>query len=270
MNRVRAHLEDLRRRGGKAFIPFIMAGYPSLAATPAFLEGLATAGADAIELGLPFSDPLADGPVNQTASYTALQNGATVDWVLAVAATVAPRLSCPLLLFTYLNPLLQRGPRRLLAEAAAAGFAGLIVPDLPPEAAEEIRAAAAAAGLGMSFLVAPTSPPERIRRAAEASSAFLYAVSLRGVTGARENLPPDLPEFLARVRANADCPVMVGFGIGTPAQAQAAAELADGVIVGSALVRLAGEEGIEAACRLAQAIRSALPTAGPAGTLRTG
>ncbi|MCL6613543.1 MAG: tryptophan synthase subunit alpha [Firmicutes bacterium] len=247
-----------------------MAGYPSLEATSAFLRGLAEAGADAIEVGLPFSDPLADGPVNQTAAHAALENGATVDWVLAAAASVAPELSCPILLFTYLNPLLQRGPRAILKRAAEAGFAGLIVPDLPAETAGEIRAAAEEAGLGMSFLVAPTSPPERIRRAAEASDAFLYAVSLRGVTGARESLPPDLPEFLGRVRAEADCPVMVGFGIGSPAQARAAAELADGVIVGSALVRLAGEEGIEAACRLAREIRGALPAAGPAGTLRTG
>ncbi|MGE5529956.1 MAG: tryptophan synthase subunit alpha [Patescibacteria group bacterium] len=258
MNAVAVRLENLRRGGGKAFIPFVMAGYPGLEATLPLLRGLAEAGADAIELGLAFSDPLADGPVNQAAAHAALLAGAGLDWTLALAAEAAPRLPCPLILFTYLNPIIQRGAARFAALAAEAGIAGLVVPDLPPEAAGELIEEAEARDLGLAFLAAPTSPAARIALAARSSSAFLYTVTLRGVTGERGFLPPDLPGFMARVRANAACPVMVGFGISGAAQASQAAALADGVIVGSALVRLAGTEGIEAACRLARELRASI------------
>jgi tryptophan synthase alpha chain len=266
MNRVAVRLAALRERGHKAFVPFLMAGYPSLEATAALLAGLSQAGADTIEVGLPFSDPLADGPVNQTAAYEALRAGTTLDRVLELLAAVTPKLSCPVMLFTYLNPVRQVGPAAFAARAAGAGAAGLIIPDLPPEAAGEIRAQAARHELGLSFLVAPTSSVERIHLADRASTAFLYAVSLRGVTGERGALPPDLPAFLRRVRGQAARPVLVGFGISTPAQAGQVAELADGVIVGSALVRLAGTEGVGAAGALARELREALdrPVSEPA------
>lgn len=261
-NPVAACLAELRAAGRKAFVPFIMAGYPSLAATGELLCGLAEAGADLIELGLPFSDPLADGPVNQQAAFEALAGGASIGGILSILAESAPSLPCPVMLFTYYNLILRRGPERFVEQAAATGAAGLVIPDLPPEAAGEIAVRASRLGLGMSFLVAPTSTEERISLAARESTAFLYAVSLRGVTGERRELALDLPDFLQRVRKNAhDRPTLIGFGIGNPAQARQAAALADGIIVGSALVRLAGEKGIEAACALAREIRMAVDEA---------
>ncbi len=261
-NPVAARLADLRRRGRKAFAPFVMAGYPSLPATKELLFGLAAAGADLIELGLPFSDPLADGPVNQAAAHRALAGGATLDRVFSLLAETAPVLPCPVMLFTYYNPLLQRGPARFLGQATAAGASGLVIPDLPPEAAGGIAAGASRLGLGLSFLIAPTSTEKRIGLAARGSTAFLYAVSLRGVTGERRELPPDLPVFLRRARRNAHGrPILIGFGIGNPAQARQAARLADGIIAGSVLVRLAGEKGAEAACELAREMRAAVDRA---------
>lgn len=257
-NPIAQRLAELRAAGRKAFVPFVMAGYPSLEATAELLKGLARAGADAIEVGVPFSDPLADGPVNQTASHAALLGGTTPEAVLSLVEAVAPEISCPLMLFTYLNPVLQRGVAAFVERAARAGAAGFVIPDLPPEAGGELAGRAAAAGMGLTFLVAPTSTEERLRLADRASTAFLYAVSLRGVTGERRSLPPDLPVFLRRVKAVAANPVLLGFGISTPAQAREAAGLADGVIVGSALVRLAGEKGVKAACRLAEDLRRAI------------
>ncbi|HHW14466.1 MAG TPA: tryptophan synthase subunit alpha [Firmicutes bacterium] len=257
-NPVAERLARLKAAGRKAFVPFVMAGYPTLEATADLLRGLAQAGADAIEVGVPFSDPLADGPVNQTASHAALQGGTTPEAVLALLEAVAPEIACPLMLFTYLNPVLQRGVAAFVERAARAGAAGFVIPDLPPEAGGELAAQAAASGLGLTFLVAPTSPEERLRLADRASTAFLYAVSLRGVTGERRSLPPDLPVFLRRVKAVAANPVLLGFGISTPEQAREAAGLTDGVIVGSALVRLAGEKGVGAACRLAEDLRRAI------------
>ena len=235
-----------------------MAGYPSLEATRELLHGLAAAGADLIELGLPFSDPLADGTTNQEAAQRALANGVTVDGIMSLLAETTPQLPCPVILFTYLNPLLQRGIDTFLSQAKAAGAAGLIVPDLPPEERLGVRKHAAGHGLGLTFLVAPTSTPERIALADRASTAFLYAVSLRGVTGAREDLPADLPVYIGRVREHAGNPLLIGFGIGRPEQARAAAALSDGVIVASALVRLAGTEGVPAACALARKMREAI------------
>lgn len=257
-NPAAARLAELRRRGRKAFAPFIMAGYPSLSATKELLSGLAEAGADLIELGLPFSDPLADGPTNQEASFRALAGGATLDGILALLAEAAPVLPCPVMLFTYLNPVLQRGIDAFLDGAARAGAAGLVIPDLPPEAFPEIRAGAAARRLGLAYFAAPTSSAPRISLAARASTSFLYAVSLRGVTGERSSLPPDLPAFAARIRACTDLPVLIGFGVSAPEQAREAARLADGVIAGSALVRLAGEKGVGAACGLAKRMRAAV------------
>lgn len=258
MNRIAASLASLQSQGRKAFAPFVMAGFPSLQATADLLRGLSRAGADLIEVGLPFSDPLADGPVNQSAAHEALVAGTTVESVFDTLSAVTPDLSCPVLLFTYLNPIVQAGPAAFASRAAAAGICGLIVPDLPPEAAGEIQAEAEERGLALTFLVAPTSPEERIRLADQASTGFLYAVSLRGVTGERQVLPPDLSSFLARVRRCASRPVLVGFGVSTPEQARDMAALADGVIVGSALVRLAGTRGLAAAFALARDIRAAL------------
>ena len=258
MNAVAERLAALRQQNKKAFAPFVMAGYPTLANSQELLRGYAAAGADLMEVGLPFSDPLADGPVNQEAARVALAAGAEIKSIFGMIAATAPTLDCPLLLFSYFNPILQHGIPGFMQDAAAAGFAGLIVPDLPPEAAEELRAEAEKLRLGMAFLTAPTSPPARIRIAGRASTAFLYAVSVRGVTGERSSLPRDLPDFMKRIRENSECPVLIGFGISGPEQARQAAALADGVIVASALVRLAGQRGVEASCALAREIRAAM------------
>lgn len=242
MNRVAMRFEELKKTGRKAFIPYIVGGDPDLTSLPLVLETLVQSGADLIEIGVPFSDPLADGPVIQAASVRARQNGCTLDKLFSTLTPVAARLPVPLILMVYYNQLYLRGVSRFLAEANTAGVAGLIIPDLPPEDATELRASAAALGIGLNFLVAPTSKEERIRLAAAASTGFLYTVSVKGVTGARHTLPPELPGFIQRVKTLSPRPVAVGFGINTPEQARMIAGLADGVIVGSALVQAIAED----------------------------
>lgn len=241
MNRIDAAFAKRRAEGRAAMIYYLTAGYPDLAATETAIGALAEAGADVIELGIPFSDPIADGPTIQEASKIALEGGVTVPQILELTGRL--RRSHPdlaILLFGAYNPILHYGEREFIAAAAAAGADGLLVPDLPPEAAGELHAAAAAAGLAMVFLVAPTTRPERARKIAEASSGFIYYISLRGVTGARATLPPDLEAHVKALKALTDKPVAVGFGVAEPDQARAIAQFADGVIVGSALVKLVG------------------------------
>jgi tryptophan synthase alpha chain len=216
-------------------------GYPepesALSIAPALVQG----GADLIELGVPYSDPLADGATIQAASQRALKNGMSLALCLQQVAELRERgVTAPLLLMGYYNPLLQMGLEPFVERAHAAGVDGLIVPDLPPEEADGLQSALRAHGIDLVFLLAPTSNDERIRLVAARASGFLYLVSLVGVTGARDRLPPELESFIARVRAASDLPLAVGFGIGTPAQAQRVAAAADGVIVGSALIRAVG------------------------------
>ncbi|GER83116.1 MAG: tryptophan synthase subunit alpha [Thermogemmatispora sp.] len=233
------------REGRCVLIPYLMCGFPSveqsLAAMLAAIEG----GADLIELGLPFSDPLADGATIQHASHQALEHGINIAACLAIAHQVAARSSVPLILMGYYNPVLAYGVQRFCREAAAAGACGLIIPDLPPEEAGPLLEAAHEQGLAMIFLVPPTTPDERIasivRVAAQEPRGFIYCVSLSGVTGARDRLPPHLQSFIARVRRQSapyGLPLAVGFGVSRPEHVAEIARYADGAVVGSALVHL--------------------------------
>lgn len=220
-----------------ALMPYFTLGYPDAPTSLEVIQAIAEAGADLIELGVPFSDPLADGPTIQSSTQAALAGGITAAACLDLTAQLRRRgVAVPLLLMGYANPLLAYGVRRYTRDAAAAGADGLIVPDLPPEEAGELEEACRAQGLALVYLLSPASPPERTAQAARRTSGFLYLVSLNGVTGARAELPPALPEFVRRARAAARTPLAVGFGISTPQQAQMVGRLADGVIVGSALI----------------------------------
>jgi tryptophan synthase alpha chain len=242
-NRIDAMFARKRAAGAKAMIYYVTAGYPDLAATEETVDALAEVGADLIELGIPFSDPIADGPTIQRASYVALEHGLRLDAVFELAARLrAKHPDLPTLLFTAYNPIFHAGEQAFVRRAVQAGVDGLLVPDLPPEEGASLQALAASAGLSMIYLVAPTTTPERARRIAEASTGFVYCVSLKGVTGARAELPPELKGQIDRLRALTDKPLAVGFGVSRPDQARAIAGFADGVIVGSQLVKLIGEE----------------------------
>ena len=229
-----------------ALMPYLMGGFPDMATALAIGEAYADGGADLVELGVPFSDPLADGPVIHAAGVEALRNGATVDQILELGAALAPRF--PVVLMCYANIVYARGFEAFCAALRAHDISGLIVPDLPLEEAPELRAACDAEGIALVPLVAPTTPPERLRRIGGLARGFVYAVSLVGTTGERGALDAGLADFLRRAADATDVPVAVGFGIGTPAQAAAAVEAgAAGVIVGSRLVRAAAEAGDPAA-----------------------
>jgi tryptophan synthase alpha chain len=232
--------------GGKraALMPYLMGGFPDLEGSRAAGQACAEAGADVLELGVPFSDPLADGPVIHEAASAALAAGVTVDGVLEVCADLSARL--PVVLMTYANAVLANGAAAYAQRAAAAGASGLIVPDLPHDEGEELRAACEAAGLALVPLVAPNTRPERLEEIGRGAQGFVYTVSLAGTTGERGVLPYDLPDTVARVRDATEAPVAVGFGISSAEQASEVADLADGVIVGSRVVRAAGEGGAEA------------------------
>jgi tryptophan synthase alpha chain len=237
--RIEAAFAAARGEGRAAFMPYFPLGYPDYSTSRDVIVGIAKAGADLIELGLPFSDPLADGPTIQYATQIALENGMTLARCLDLTDEIRARgVSQPLMLMGYYNPILAYGPERFIADAAAAGADGFIIPDLPPEEAAVMEAACAAHGLALVYLLAPTSTPERTVTVAARTSGFLYLVSLAGVTGARAALPSDLGAFVERVRAHVSCPLAVGFGISTPEQARAVGQIADGVIVGSALINV--------------------------------
>jgi tryptophan synthase alpha chain len=237
--RLAATFAALRAREERALIPYFTAGDPSLALTRRLVIEAARRGADIIELGVPFSDPLADGPVIQRATQRALlQGGVTLPRVLELARELRGETPVPLVFLTYYNPILAFGLKAFCGTAVECGVDGAIVADLPPEESGPLRAEAQAAGLDLIHLVAPTSTPERMRKIAQASSGFLYMVSLLGVTGARTQLPAELQQHLRVLRGITTKPICVGFGIGTPEQAASAGEAADGVIVGSAIVQL--------------------------------
>src|SRR5690349_2548293 len=226
-------------------MPYLMGGFPSLEASRAIGEACLDAGGDLLELGVPYSDPLADGPVIQAAGAQALKAGATLAGVLDVGAALADR--APVVLMLYTNLILARGAERLAAELGERGFAGLIVPDLPLEEAGEILAACDAAGVALVPLVAPTTPEERLTAIGARARGFVYTVSVTGTTGERVAMADRFAEVVGRAKAHTEVPVALGFGISTPEQArQAAAGGEDGVIVGSRLVRAAGEGGAEA------------------------
>ena len=242
-SRLDATFAALRARRERALVPYFTAGDPSLAMTRKLVVEAARRGADVIELGIPFSDPLADGPVIQRATQRALAAGVTLPRVLEMVREMRGDVSVPLVFLTYYNPILAFGLKAFCRTAVEAGIDGVIVADLPPEEAEPLRAEAAPAGLDLIHLVAPTSTAERMRKIARASQGFIYMVSLTGVTGERAGLAPELSRQLRALRAITTKPVCVGFGIGTPAQAAEVGRVADGVIVGSAIVRLVEQHG---------------------------
>lgn len=240
MHPIRATFDDLRRQHRKALVPFIMGGDPSLSVTRQLLPALEDAGADLIEVGIPFSDPLADGPTIQAASARALARDTTPSQVLDAVASVRHRLRVPVVCLTYWNPVVQfgcDGAGPFVRAARASGVCGLVIPDLPMEEAVLLRADAAREDLATIFLVAPTSGPDRMRAIARASEGFIYYVSVTGTTGARQQLPRSLVQGVRQLRLVTTKPICVGFGISTPAQAASVARIADGVIVGSALIQ---------------------------------
>jgi tryptophan synthase alpha chain len=236
LRRIAATFRALAARREPALVTFVTAGDPDLDTTEMLLPRLAAAGADLIEVGVPFSDPVAEGPTIQRASQRALASGTSLRRILEMVKRVRNQISGPIVLMGYANPFLSFGTQAFAAAAVNAGVDGVIVPDLPPEEEPEFFAVLEAAGVDAILLAAPTTTPERLALLAERTRGFLYYVSVVGVTGARTELPPDLAETLERVRAAAHGPVCVGFGIATPKQARSVGRLADGVVVGSAIV----------------------------------
>jgi tryptophan synthase alpha chain len=241
VERISAAFARSREQGRAALMPYMMGGFPDRETATAVADAYVDAGADLIELGVPFSDPLADGPVIHAAATKALAGGATLESVLETCAAVADRI--PVVPMCYANMVLGHGPGVYAERLAAAGAAGTIVPDLPPEEAAGVHGELSERGLALIPLVAPTTPPPRRRWICERAEGFVYVVSVRGVTGERSELPAELGELVAAVRSDASVPAAVGFGIGTPEQAAQAGRVADGVIVGTRLVRATGEAG---------------------------
>lgn len=230
------------KSGHKALIPYVTVGYPSIEATLKVVPLLAQNGADIVELGIPFSDPLADGVTIQRSSFHALNNGVTPQLCLEVAKKLREKVDIPLVFMTYYNPVFSYGLEEFSAACAGSGVDGLIIPDLPPEEGAGLEAISQKQNLDLIYLLAPTSTEERIRLVAERSRGFIYLVSVTGVTGARDRLPADLEVFVTRVKESVTQPLCVGFGISTPAQAKRVARLADGVIVGSRIIQLMESE----------------------------
>ncbi len=249
--------ESLRNRSQCALIPFVTAGDPDLETTAEALRVFDRNGADLIELGVPYSDPLADGPVIQAAATRALQKGTRLEQVLEMVQAVSPNLQAPLILFTYYNPILNRGIKKFLQQIASAGVRGLVVPDLPLEEATDLIQSAAALGIEVILLVAPTSSKERIEAIAHSSQGFIYLVSVTGVTGMRSQLQVRVKDLLTQMRSVTDKPIGIGFGISKPEQARQAMDWgADAVIVGSAFVKrlvdgtpTQGLQAVEELCR---------------------
>jgi tryptophan synthase alpha chain len=226
-----------KAEGRPALIPFVTAGYPNLEMTERLLPALVAGGADVIEIGIPFSDPIADGITVQHTSQVALSQGTTLgDAIKVVRRARAHGLTTPIVFMGYYNPYLRYGLERLAVDMAEAGVDGLIIPDLPTEESEEVRSALRANGRDLIFLIAPTSTEERIREVAKRASGFVYCVSITGVTGARTSLSDDLPAYIARIRRETDLPLAVGFGISNRQHVEEVAKIADGVVIASALI----------------------------------
>ncbi len=261
MTRIAGAFARARGEGRAAFVAYLTAGDPSLEGTVGLARALARSGTDVLELGVPFSDPIADGPVLQRAACRGLEAGTTLATVFTIARRIRAETAMALVLFSYVNPILRHGVSRAADDARAAGIDGVLLTDMPPEEAHDIQPVFRKAGLDTIFLVSPTSTPRRMREAARLSSGFLYVVSRLGTTGARAALPADLERTVARSRRSAgELPIAVGFGISTPETARRAARLADGVVVGSALVRAAetaGERREEAVASLARSLVAA-------------
>jgi tryptophan synthase alpha chain len=236
MSRLADRFATLRARGEKALIPFVTAGDPDLATTEALVPALELAGADVIELGVPFSDPMAEGPTIQRSSERALRAGASLRKILQLVDRLRPRIDIPIVLMGYANNFLAMGEAEFAAAAAEVGVDGLIAVDLPPEEGEGLHAALRARGVDPVLLAAPTTRPERLEMLAKRTAGFLYFVSLTGTTGARQEISQTIEKEVRAVRAVSDVPVCVGFGVSTPEHAARIAAFADGVVVGSAVV----------------------------------
>lgn len=256
---------NLKKRGKVALVPYITAGDPDLLTTAKALEVLDSCGADIIELGVPYSDPLADGPVIQAAATRALQKGTNFDAVISMLREVIPQLKAPLVLFSYYNPILKRGPESFMHTIKSVGVRGLVVPDVPLEETTNLRRLTAANKIELVLLTTPTTPTERMKLIVEASEGFIYLVSITGVTGARASIESRVEFLLQEIKKATTKPVAVGFGISKPEHvAQIAQWGADGVIVGSAMVKLLGEakspeEGLEHLETLTRNLRAAIP-----------
>ena len=266
MSRIRDKFVELKHTGRGGFIPFVTAGDPDLVSTELLLVELAAAGADIVELGVPFSDPVADGEVIQRASERALRKGATLSDALECVSNAKEHIDVPIVLFSYLNPLLKFGRDRLAEEARRAGIDAVLITDLIPEEAGPWIAAFRKHGIDLIFLVAPTTSDERLTRIAQQTSGFIYAVSRAGVTGARDEMPRDAESLVKRVRAVSDLPIAVGFGISTAEQIRQVWRFADAVVIGSAIVsqveKLAGSPDLVA--RVGEFARSLVaPTPAP-------
>lgn len=255
--RLAERFESLRREGRKALVVYVTAGHPNRNASLDVLRAMEESGADVIEVGVPFSDPMADGPVIQASSQRALEQGTTFATVLDLISSA--QLGVPVVLFSYLNPILAAGDAAL-DRAARAGAHGLLITDLPVGSDPALERRLASGPLSFVRLVAPTTPTDRMAEISRNGSGFVYLISRLGVTGARDRLPPDLPDTIARLRSATKLPICVGFGVSSGAQAAEVARLADGVVVGSAIVKAAGES-VSAASRLVQELRQAMDRA---------
>ena len=242
MNRIDRKFKELKKLGRKAFIAYITAGYPDLKATPKIILALESSGVDIIELGIPFSDPVADGSTIQAASQIALTKGASLKKIFAMAAKLRRETEIPFVFMTYYNPVFKFGLGKFFMACRETGIDGVIVPDLPIEEALQVEVLAKKNKVATIFLIAPTSPANRIKDIAARSKGFIYYVSLTGVTGARKSLPPEISSNVKSIKRVTDKPVAVGFGVSDSKQARTIARVADGVIVGSALVKIIAEK----------------------------
>lgn len=243
MRRIDAAFAALRAEKRTGLVTYVTAGDPSLAITADILQALDRAGADVLEVGVPFSDPLADGPVIQRATERALAGGATLDGVLSMIAGVRASVRAPIVIFSYANPILRMGTEAFVARAREAGVDGVLTLDLPPEEAGEMRSALEAAVIDTVFLLSPTTSDERIRRAAELGAGFLYGISRLGVTGARAEVADSAAALAGRVRALTDRPLALGFGVSRPEHVRTMGQVADAAVVGSALVQVIADHG---------------------------
>jgi len=246
------------RDGHKALIPYVTVGYPSVDDTLEVVQLMAGNGCDIVELGIPFSDPLADGATIQKASFHALENGVTPKVCLEVATKLRQKVDVPLVFMTYFNPVFHYGLEEFCSDCAGAGVDGLIIPDLPPDEGLGLEDVTQKHNMDLIYLLAPTSSDERISLIAGRARGFIYLVSVTGVTGSRDSLPPELNSFVSRVREAATQPLCVGFGISTPEQAKQVADIADGVIVGSRIIQLMETEGLTSVGNFISDLRQAL------------
>lgn len=263
MGRIEKKFKALKKEGRKAFVAYLTAGDPDLETTARLIPALEAAGVDILEIGVPFSDPTADGPAIQVASHRALKKGTTLEKIIEMIAVLRGTSGIPIVLFGYYNPILSYGPEKFATDAAASGVDGVLVVDLPPEEADELRRFTDPAGLAFITLIAPTTDSRRAGKILRGATGFVYYISITGVTGTAVPRPDDVRQDVERLQGMTDLPIAVGFGISTPTHAATIAPLADGIVIGSALVRLIEENGksaglIEKAASYAREIRKAI------------